>query len=380
MFVSERSTAATAWLARAERVPGRSLTRSKAPGKLWPIGQGPLYVTGGSGAFLFADDGQTYLDTLCALGAVSLGYGATPRIASSHVYSLPHRAEVDAADAVLSSLAPWASHVRFTKTGTESTLAALLMAQRATGRRVYWRLTGSYHGWAPQWQEDAPDARWFGVGEVPPVLEDTAAVILEPPRWEAFTADWWQRVFDAAHAMGALVLVDEMIWGGRMALGGATERFGLLPDAACYGKAIGNGAPIACVVGRDLLRDHGELVSGTFSGDAIALEAVVTVLADYQRDKVVEWMWDKGRRLQRGLQTLAQPYDWVHAEGEAVHQRLRFDDEAHGHAFSAEMAARGILWHPACANVMAAHTDANIDRVIQAAGESLSVLAAEIEP
>ncbi len=435
--VSEEIT--QSWHDRAAIIPGRSNTRSKSPGRMYPIGRGPLYYTNARGARIQGDDGKWYLDMGCGLGAVSIGYDLNPRPIVAPVSTLPHIAEILASEAVLEAVAPWASHVRCVRTGSEAMTGALMVAQRATGRKEYWRLRGSYHGWHPQWSPDlsrrlrakcgtcgrdvalsnnrgsdvlanfiaavlanfvAPhkcptdlnggrlgcpadsttiyqpstsDTRLFDVGEVP-AFSAEAAVIIEPPRWESFTARWLQEVVDAAHAAGALVIFDEMIYGGRWALGGATEYYGVTPDLACYGKAFGNGSPVAFIVGRDELAEHGEAVSGTYSGDANALMTAASVIAEYQRQDVISWMRDRGRQLRAGLKEAATGFK-VRLEGSLVHQRLVFDAEHMGLEFSAQMASRGILFPPYAVNFMRAHSEVDIDLVVEAAAESFAAMA-----
>lgn len=369
----------TTYYDRAAILPGRSSTRSKAPGQLWPIGEGPHYARAGNGARLRCDDGRWYTDMLCALGAVSLGYGESWQgEIIEGVTSLPQVSEILAAEAVLEHVAPWASSVRFVRTGSEATHGALMVARRATGRQVVHRLRGSYHGWHEQWQEGGSsavrDVYYFSAGDIPNA-RNTAAVIIEPPRWEIYNRDWLRAVVDAAHSAGALVIFDEMIYGGRWALGGATEYFAVKPDIACFGKALGNGAPVGIIVGNEALAEHGECISGTYSGDAHAAWSLIGTLDAYKEHGVIEHMWARGEQLQAGLRdaVAASSID-AHVEGAPVHQRIRFDNPELGPAFSAEMVKRGIIWHPQCTNIMLAHTEAIIDEVIEAAAVSLEAM------
>ncbi len=367
--MSERS-----WYDRALKVtPLGSQTRSKAPGRIYPVDVGPRYAGSVRGANIQCVDGDWYLDMLCALGAVSIGYEEN-NLDRSGVCSLPFHIEITAAEKVLERVAPWASQVRFVRTGSEATTGALLVARRATGRKDFCRLHGSYHGWHPEWQDDADRARWFNVGEMPDA-SGAAAVIIEPPRWESFDRSWLLNVYDVAHAAGALVIIDEMIYGGRWALGGAIEYYDAAPDLACFGKALGNGAPAAMIVGMEALAAEGEAVSGTFSGDFSALRTLQNTIDLYAARDVVDWMWRRGRQLRRGLVAEIE-ISGVAAtvEGEPVHQRIKFESEEIGFLFSSQMIQRGILWHPACTNLMRAHSCDDIERVIDAAGESLRVI------
>ena len=374
----------------AAPIPGRSLTRSKAPGRLFEIGSGPLYATSGAGAVLRDADGFEYIDMICGLGAISLGYDG-PR--AGGVYSLPHTLEADAAQIVLSSVAPWASSVRFVKTGSEATHAAYRIAKAATGRKHVLVGDWCYAGWH-EWCADKefPFTHRYAHGAVDLGAEssdgevgsdfdrclpsEVAAVFVEPHRWEPVSATWlrWLRAW--CSRLGALLVFDEMIYGGRWALGGATEYFSVKPDLACFGKAFGNGTAVAFVVGGQELAAHGEMISGTYSGETSGLEAVVRVVSAYTSRPVIETLWARGRQLQAGLIAAVEASGVeAYPEGAPVHQRLRFADPTHGRRFAASMARQGVLWHPDVVNVMEAHTEAQIAEVISAAAVSLSELS-----
>lgn len=380
---------------KAGMIAGRSSTRSKAPGRLFDIGRGPLYQVEARGATFRDADGNRFIDMLCALGAVALGHGrVTAMDDAPRIGSLPDVMEVRAAQAVLEHVAPWARSVRFVKTGSEATHAAYRIAKRATGRAQVWVGDWAYHGWH-EWCSFNGDSlvsesgtalryrhgenlRNFATfaGQLP------AAVFIEPHRWVSVTSAWLRHVRDWCTEKGVLLVFDEMIYGGRLALGGVSEYFQITPDIACYGKAIGNGAPIACVVGCDAVAEHGEIVSGTYSGEPVACEAVLNTLHVYKAEPVIETLWKRGSRLQAGLVEAlweTSSGDLACAEGAAVHQRLRFRDRAVACEFSAQMADRGVLWHPDCVNVSYAHSEAQIDEVVAAVRGSLAAVRAFAE-
>ncbi len=357
---------------RAAILPGRSLTRSKKVFGRW--------AERGEGAEIIDTDGHRYIDMLCALGAVSLGYPHNREWCDSvetGVYSLPHRVEVEAAEAVLTHVAPWASSVRFVKTGSEATHAAYRIAKKATERPIVLIAEDAYHGWH-EWcaGDDLNVLRyphrmnaWFD-----DIDTDVAAVFVEPHRWVLEgEREWIVAIKRECEKTGALLVFDSMIYGGRFALGGASEYFGIVPDLECFGKALGNGQSVAFVVGRDALAEHGEIVSGTYSGDVGGLAAVVDTIRTYTSEPVIETLWARGRQLQEGLRRLV-PAELGVCEGAPVHQRIRFVNEAHGLQFAEAMWARGVLWHPGCTNIMYAHTEAQIAQVIAAADESIRCL------
>lgn len=385
----ESSTAA---YEKARAIPGRASTRSKAPGKFFDVGRGPLYCVGGTEGIIKDADGNSYIDMLAALGAVSLGYGYGPDTSAfGHAYSLPHVAEGACAQAMVEHVAPWASNVRFTRTGSEATHAAYRIARRATGRKHVLVGDWAYHGWH-SWCERSPsgkpeDDNTFlfphggDLGETHTgAPTDVAAVFIEPHRWEPINIGWLRSIRDWCTKHGAMLVFDEMIYGGRWALGGATEYFRIVPDMACFGKAFGNGSPFACVVGGEVVRDHGEIVSGTYGGDVPSLMQATWVIQRYVAHDIVHRLWTLGEALQHKLRYAVEHSDWKNyafVEGAPVHQRLRFvsgfgmTSEYLGREFSARMADQGVLWHPACANVCAAHTIEQMGIVATAAETAL---------
>lgn len=375
---------------RALIIPGRSMTRSKSPDRLiraWRLRS--------EGAYVWDVDGNRFLDMVCGLGAVSLGY-REPRYCGPGVSSLPDRSEVYAAEAVLRHVASWASHARFCKTGSESCHAAYRIAKKATGRHAVIKGDWAYHGWH-EWCDDAHTfahgenlaelyptwAHW--AGEDP--WQHCAAVFIEPHRWEPVDVEWLKSVRAFCDRVGALLVFDSMIYGGRYALGGASEYFGVTPDLECFGKAYGNGQAVAFVVGNDALKEHGEIVSGTYSGDVTGLSAVLDTLHTYTTEPVIETIWARGRQLMDGLKQVI-PAELGTIEGNPPHCRIRFNDpqvagpydyrtsEARplSHKFKDEMAKRGVLCVPDWFMTMYAHTEQQINQVIEAAAQSAKEL------
>lgn len=383
---------------RAAPIAGRSLTRSKAPGRFYPFGAGPHYALSGEDATVRCSNGFLMVDMLCGLGAISLGHGAHDT--RSGLMSLPYDAEGDAAQAVLERVAPWATSVRFVKTGSEATHAAYRIAKRATGRKYVMVGDWAYHGWH-EWCERQADGKTpespftvlyphgkadgdhaalsASLDALLPIgvtLLDVAAIFVEPHRWETVSVEWLRELRAVCDRFGILLVFDEMIYGGRWAMGGGTEFYEVRPDMACYGKAFGNGTAVAFTVGTAAMEEHGQIASGTYSGDLTGLSAVISVLRAYRDEDVLNTLWRRGRQLARGLDELVRMGLAVAREGQPVHQRLRFADDETAQRFSAGMAHRGVLWHPACVNVSAAHTADLIERVIDAAYASAMELRA----
>jgi glutamate-1-semialdehyde 2,1-aminomutase len=351
-------------VAAANRViPGGSQTRSKKV-----FGR---FAAWADGAIVTDVEGNSYIDTMSALGAISLGYRPAP--SAGGVYSFPHQWEPVAAEAVLRHVTPWASWFRATKTGSESMHLCYRIAKAATGRTTVLRLKGSYHGWHEWCSLEEGDVAPESSQWLLATATDIAAVVVEPPRFEPMSRDWLGGVRRACDRLGALLIFDSMIWGGRYALGGASEYYGVIPDLEAFGKAFGNGQAISFVVGHEATRVHGEIASGTYSGDITGLSALVDTLNVYATEPVIDTLWARGRQLQDGLRALI-PESLATCLGGPVCQRVTFTNPAHGQQFSDAMLERGVIWHPLVAMPMYAHTVSQIDQVLDAAQASLAVL------
>lgn len=346
-----------------EVTPGGAQTRSKRAHSL--PSTFPTSVMSGRGATILGGDGRTYTDWICALGAISLGHDFAhvslvvhDQIDHGVSFSLPHYVELDASVALLTAL-KWPEQVRWVKTGSEATAAAMQIARAATGRRRI--LSIGYHGWheVHQPSEWLIDLKWgnyqdlhYGFIFGPPV----AAVLLEPvrdmPPTAAEAAVYLGQVRDLCTKKGALLIMDEVLTGFRWAVGGASEHFGIQPDLACYGKGMANGYPLACVVGMGRHMAFAHDVSGTFGGEALSLAATHATLAVYRREPVIAHMWRIGQRL----------IDAGVAEGYPCHPRLTGDAMAQ----ATKAATRGHLFHPLGFNVSYSHTEADADDAIEA--------------
>jgi glutamate-1-semialdehyde aminotransferase len=144
-----------------------------------------------------------------------------------------------------------------------------------------------------------------------------AAVVLEPSGATVPAPGYLQAVVDATHRSGALVIFDEVITGFRLAPGGARERYGVLPDFSCYGKALGNGMPISAVAGGwDVMRVFEEVFfSGTHGGETLSLAAAGVVLDRIAKGDVLPAIHELGEQMLRGVAALIDS----HAVGDVVH-------------------------------------------------------------
>ena len=315
-------------LVRAERViPSATQTFSKGPNQ-WVRGVSPHYLVRGEGAWVWDVDGNKYLDYLMALGPIILGYG-NPRVneavirqvKAGSIFSQMHPLEVEVAE-MLVDLIPCAEMVRFAKNGSDVTTGAVRAARAYTGRDHV--AYCGYHGWH-DWYIGTT-TRNKGVPSVTSTLTHSfvynnieslqeifdeypgkiAAVIMEPMGVEAPRHGYLQSVRNICRRNEAVLIFDEIITGFRYALGGAQDYFKVIPDLACFGKAMANGFALSAVVGsRDLMMAFDEVFfSGTFGGETTSLAACKATIEEMQARGAIEHNWRIGRELSEGLQEL----------------------------------------------------------------------------
>ena len=348
-----------------DRTPGGAQTRSKQEGV---FGLGPRYVQAAINQHVTVE-GRDYVDWIAALAAVGLGYD-WHTVGALTPYPLPTRREGEVA-AELMEAVRFGDQVRWVTTGSEGTLAAMMLARRVTGRRKVVSL--GYHGWH---EAHLPGrdvvALPIGARSYAETVIDggTAAVIIEVLRNEGrkndarITAEV-EMLHDAARRVGALVIHDEIVTGFRWAVGGAREYLGLgVPDLAVYGKAMSNGFPIAAVVGPRYLMSHAHGISSTYGGWPPALEAVSQTIRVYKEREVVEHMWTLGQRLLTQCPGVLAGYP-VHPVFVATKDYTTSEAAL---PYVKKAAEAGHLVHPSGFNIMLAHSEQDVDELSAAFG------------
>jgi glutamate-1-semialdehyde 2,1-aminomutase len=265
---------------------------------------------------------------------------------------------VDAAERLCAVLG-WPEMVRIGLSGTEMVQAALRLVRAATGRRLFVRFEGHYHGWLDNVLLATVDGRSgpASAGQLADYLDDglvlpwndadalaallaergdeVAAVIMEPMMLNAGAIPprpgYLERVRELCDAYGVVLIFDEVICGFRLALGGASEVFGVTPDLAVYGKAMAGGWPVAALAGRADLMDRfgtGEVShAGTFNGSVMAAAAVLATLDVLTADSPYERIEAHGSALISGLRELAAGHDLpLRIQGRPVAFHASFGD------------------------------------------------------
>jgi len=396
-----------AWLARARKViPGSSQTFSKGANQ-HVRGVAPMFLAKGKGCRVWDVDGNEYIDYIQALLPNILGYAneevnaaATEQLAQGHSFSLPHPLEVKLAER-LTRIIPCAEMVRFGKNGSDATAGSVRAARAFTGRERI--ACCGYHGWQ-DWFIGST-TRKAGVPKAvrelthPFVYNDLeslqkllnahrgefAAVIMEPVNFVPPATGFLEAVKALAHEHGALLIFDEICSGFHFGLGGAQKRFGVTPDLACFGKAMGNGFPISCIVGRaDVMKIFEEIFfSFTFGGEIASMAAAMKVLDILETKQPYIRMEKNGRILQEGLNSLALEaglQDRIKCVGYPFWSLIKFLD-AEGKdsllarsLFTQECVKRGVFLL-ATHNLTAAHEPTDIEQTLKVYAEVCKTMA-----
>ena len=313
-------------LRRAESViPLGTQTMSKHASQ-FVGGVSPLFLERGRGAHVWDVDGNEFVDFPMALGPVILGYAepvvdeaVRAQLERGITFSLSHPLEADVAERII-ALCPGVEAVSFAKSGSDAVSGAIRAARALTGRDLV--LAGGYHGWHDWYigsttrDLGVPKAvaeltlpfRFGDLDHLRMVLErhpgEVAAVVVEPAGAEVPEPGHLQAIVDLAHEHGALAVFDEVITGFRLAPGGARQRYDVVPDLSCYGKALGNGMPIAAVAGawRTMRIFEEVFFSGTHGGEALSLAAARAVLDVVADGTVLGDIEAKGAVLMAALQ------------------------------------------------------------------------------
>lgn len=303
---------------RAERfLPGGVDSPARAFGA---VGGDAPFVERGEGAYLFDVDGNRYIDYFGSWGPMILGHTFPPVVKAiqdaasrSASFGASTASEADLAELVVKAF-PSIDKLRFVNSGTEATMSAIRLARAFTGRKIVIKFEGCYHGHSDGLLVKAGSGvATFGIpgsAGVPDEIahltlalpynnataveaafaahkHEIACVIVEPVVGNAGcippAAGYLEALREITNREGSLLILDEVMTGFRVALGGAQELYGIRPDLTTLGKILGGGLPCAAFGGRvdvmDLLAPLGPVYqAGTLSGNPLAMAAGIATI------------------------------------------------------------------------------------------------------
>ena len=298
----------------------------------------PVYVERGEGGLKWDVDGNELVDHMLGYGALILG-NAHPEVTRAIGDRLAEGTHMGTATPLelrwaelVKDLVPSAERVRFTASGTESTLLAFRLARAFTGKRRVVKFREHFHGWhdyvSPEsginTQSGIPDETLSSVVVIEPKIEalerllerdkDIAGVIMEPTggHWGQFplaNPGFLQSVRDLTASHGVVMIMDEVITMFRMSRGGAQERFGVTPDLTTMAKIVAGGLPGGSVAGRaDIMDLMGRADApnrlahpGTFNGNPVSASAGIAALEVIASEPINEQADAMAARLKAGL-------------------------------------------------------------------------------
>ncbi len=373
-------------------------------------GVAPSFMDHGEGCYIYDVDGNKFIDYMCALGPITVGYNipAVNEAVAKQVNkfasgSLQSELEVELAEK-LCEIVPCAEMVRFVKNGGDATTAAIRLARAYTGREFV--LMSGYHGmhdWsigASENNKGVPKAvceltknfAYNDLADLEKKLQENevAAVILEPIQSNGPEEGYLEGVKELAHKYGAVLIFDEVVSGFRYALGGASEMYKVTPDLAAFGKGMANGYAISAVAGKkELLEqiEHGVFVSTTFGGDAISMAASLATIKILEQPGFYAKMTKVGEIQRDGIVELINKYDLndvLSVSGLPVHAGVAF--EGHGSLnyldiqsiYSQTMVQNGILVF-AIYNLNGSHTEKEAVKYLDATDKAFALIRQAVD-
>ena len=405
----------------------------------------PPYMREGKGARIWDVDGNEFIDWQLSFGCLPLGHAhpkiveiVQEKVAGGTHFATALEVEVETAELMVNML-PHVDKVRFANTGTEACMTAVRMARGITGKRKVLKFEGHYHGWydgllvstnpqpvttlghpndpvripdssglTPGSIEDTLVCVWNDEEALERVLEahsrDIACLVMEgvmsnmgviPPK-----PGYLKRAQELCRAYKVLFYLDETVTGFRVAPGGAAELYGLQPDIVTYGKALGQGFPVAAIAGPDHIMEsieYGKVLHyGSHNAPRLGLYAAKTMLEEMSKDNFANFkkISDIGEQMTRRLNLVAKETGQnmvVQNVGSMFHPVFTDLDAITGYrdfcgtvdlakygVFSQLMRDQGIffsgnkiLHNLSCTE----HTQSDIDVSIEAAGNALEQMA-----
>jgi glutamate-1-semialdehyde 2,1-aminomutase len=371
----------------------------------------PQFLASASGAHIVDTDGRQYVDLMCAYGPILLGYqhpaveaAAEKQRRLADTQNAPGPLAVDLAETLVDTIdhADWAV---LAKNGTDATTACVTIARAASGHQIVLAARGAYHGAAP-WctpnttgvlDTDRAAVRYFEYNDIASFAaaadaagDDLAAVIVTPMKHfegqdqELVDPAFARAVRAGCDRAGAALILDDVRCGFRFHVGSSWTPIGVRPDLSAWSKALGNGYPIAAVVGTDALRDAAARVylTGSFWTSAVPMAAALATLDELRRTTAFADLTHAAHRLSDGIRAQAASHSLdVAYTGHPAMPYLTFAadvDFQRMRVFSLACLEAGLYLHPKHNwFVSAAHTDAVIDAALAATDHAFSAVRSE---
>lgn len=368
----------------------------------------PRLFLSGSGCRVMDVDGNEYIDFMCSFGPNLLGMkhprveaAAAEQRARGDCFTGPTERWVELAEEFVRRVG-YADWAMFQKNGSDATTLCITLARAHTGRRKILLAEGAYHTAAP-WgnpsksgviEEDRAHLlhyRYNDLASVDAALaeagDDLAGILVSPFKHDAFVD---QALADPEFARGlrssctersALLMMDEVRAGLRLAPCGSWEAMGVHPDLAAWGKGIANGYPLSAVVGREFLREAASRLysTGSFWYSAVPMAAALETLRIVDETGLVSHLEHVGEKLRRGLDALSKAHGFrLRQTGPPQMPLVLFEDDPKfeiGQFFTNDAITRGIILHPFHNMFLCgSHREADIEEALERLDDSFASL------
>jgi glutamate-1-semialdehyde 2,1-aminomutase len=376
----------------------------------------PQFFDRAQGAYLWDVDGNRYVDFMCGYGPNLFGYGHAEidaayveRMRQGDTMTGPGQAMVELAEAMTRQVshADWAM---FCKNGTDATTMAVMIARNFTQKKTIVLAKGAYHGAAP-WctplkngvtPADRAHQLFYDYNDVESLEaavreagSDLAGIFASPIKHDAFidqeapTPEYARRARELCDEHGALLIIDDVRAGFRLARDCSWSLVNVKPDLSTWGKAIANGHPISALLGADIARFAAATIyaTGSFWFSAAPMAAALVTMKLIAETDYLERTIALGQRLRTGLDEVSSRHGFgLRQTGPAQLPLIMIDDDAtgaKGYFWNNALLKRGVYFHPwHNMFINSAMTDGDIDHALQAADDAFKLLkaAGPLEP
>ena len=394
----------------------------------------PVFIKNAAGSRLYDEDGNEYIDMIGSWGPMILGHNhpgvleaVKEEIEKGTSFGLPTLKEVELAE-LIKECYPAIEKIRLTTSGTEATMAAVRLARAYTGKNRILKFEGCYHGHSDSLMVKAgsglltfehqdsngitdgviKDTMTLPFGNIAKVRElvekekDLACIIMEPMPANMGLIEtekkYLKEIREITEKENIILIFDEVISGFRVALGGASEYYGVRPDLITLGKIIGGGYPVGAFGGKadimDLVSPIGNVYhAGTLSGNPVSVSAgikTISILRDNQ--EIYDNLNEKTGKIVEEAKKLIQKYG-IHAtvnhvgslftiffsdkKVENLEDATKSDDEMYIIYFGA-MLDSGIIVPPSKYEahfVSLAHSDEDIRKICEGIEKSFQLIS-----
>jgi glutamate-1-semialdehyde 2,1-aminomutase len=401
------------------------------------VGGTPRFIDHAKGAILTDADGNELIDYVLSWGPMILGHAheevssaLQKAITQGTSYGAPTEIENQLAELVIETV-PSIEMIRMVNSGTEACMSALRLARAYTGRNKIIKFSGCYHGHADMLLVQAGSGvATFGLPDSPGVPggttnntlvapfndldavrklfeeypDDIAGAIVEPIAanmgFVMPQGDYLHELAEICHEHGALFILDEVMTGFRVSVGGAQKAFDLYPDITCLGKVIGGGLPVGAYAGKREIMQHvapaGNMYqAGTLSGNPLAMTAGLMTIRVLKHEDNFAKIASQTQKLADGMRAISEKlgipmqvgnagtmfgFYFLKEDGAIITDfasAKQYADTAFYAKFYHAMLDKGIYLAPSqfeAGFVSLAHTDAHIDKTLAAAEDVLRAL------